>query len=192
MATRSMAPSPFEECFLGTFKKMLLLPERQRARDIVVHVKRWRIDHENIMKDSFAMQDRHIALVRDVMNDLPDTVRTAHKRLFEFEKRNWHDWTKTRYYMFVVAGVQEFNIDDAELQQEYRRLVENHYRLERHHPEWEKYNEEECDHYHICEMAVDRLAVNLQKNGGIFNQEYAVSIKDCFLSSNFFLPMQRR
>ena len=155
-----MSGVTFKDAYLGAFCKML----NKRHKDVDAVIKQWPSDYKQKIADSFAETNRHILLVRDVMSNL-DTVTSFDP---DNHRTCYHDWSKTPYYMFVVAGVKEFGITDPDLQTEYARLVHHHYKEEDHHPEWEKLNRKECSDRALREMAVDRLAMALQKNNGVF------------------------
>ena len=86
-----------------------------------------------------------------------------------------HDWSKDDLFAFTLA--MQFDIlkeattdEEKSIKSQVARLaryeVDRHYTLEPHHPEYEEKTGKECSETHILEMAVDRLARNVQFNEG--------------------------
>ena len=90
-----------------------------------------------------------------------------------------HDCSKDDMFAFILAMNYDVftgkdNVVPGESDQEFKDLLSNmvkmeldrHYTLEPHHPEYEKLTGKECQEQDILEMAVDRLALNVQFNQG--------------------------
>ena len=86
-----------------------------------------------------------------------------------------HDHTKDKLFYFLLAVqfdiLKEVKTDeDKDVKQRTKPLVDHeldrHYSLEPHHPEYEDRIGKECQEVHIFEMAIDRLARNVQFNHG--------------------------
>jgi hypothetical protein len=80
-----------------------------------------------------------------------------------------HDWSKDYYYIYALAGKFKFSIADERFQKEAQEEIERHYRLETHHPEFEK-TSGTINIIDVQEMAIDRLSRNVWKNKGFINE----------------------
>ena len=84
-----------------------------------------------------------------------------------------HDWTKDFLYCLVMAIKFKCGLPETpELYWIFSWESEYHFKEEAHHPEHEKLTGEECKDGDILEMAIDRMARNLQFNSsGKINRE---------------------
>jgi len=97
---------------------------------------------------------------------MAEMQENQHKRVMEEVLADGHDHTKDDLFLFVVpaafagaAGPDTINLRIDE--------VQRHHTLERHHPEFEIYNDgQDCSENNILEMALDRLARNAQFGDG--------------------------
>jgi hypothetical protein len=76
-----------------------------------------------------------------------------------------HDWSKDYFYIYALAGKFKFSITNERFQNEVQQEIERHYRLEPHHPEFEK-SSGDINIMGVQEMAIDRLSRNVWKNKG--------------------------
>lgn len=98
---------------------------------------------------------RHVRLVMDELNQ---------------NDGNTHDFSKDEWYFLVTIG--KFTMGYPNLvDTAFKEAVDDHYRMEPHHPEHEKVAGIECTAADIIEMAVDRLSRNLQFNNAQYNRE---------------------
>ena len=160
-----MTDAAFKDVYMTAFKKMYNVPTRQRNKEVIAEIKKWPKTCQEKMSKVFEATDKHRRLVRHVMQKLPDVNVSWHS---DYKKKNWHDWSKTRYYVFITSGVNDFNIQTDEVMQEFKRVKQQHYIMESHHHQFERDTGRECSDYDLREMAVDHIATNLQKNNGIF------------------------
>jgi len=91
-----------------------------------------------------------------------------------------HDHTKDALFAFLLAFLYDIlktpkDERDEELKRKTKPLVDHelsrHYCLEPHHPEHEKKTGNDCSDDNIFEMAIDRLARNVQFNHGEINMD---------------------
>ena len=95
-----------------------------------------------------------------------------------------HDFSKDDMFAFILAMNYDIftgkgTVVPEESDQEFKDLLANmvkmeldrHYTLEPHHPQYEELTGTECQEQDILEMAVDRLARNVQFNHGNVDME---------------------
>ncbi len=90
---------------------------------------------------------------------------------FSMEGRKPHDYSKDELFCFVMSFHFDCQTNTDEMKSLARDEFRNHYQHEPHHPEWEGENNKECTDMDIREMAIDRLARNLQRNDGFLNDD---------------------
>jgi hypothetical protein len=82
-----------------------------------------------------------------------------------------------------LAGKFKFSIADERFQKEAQEEIERHYRLEPHHPEFEK-NSGTINIIDVQEMAIDRLSRNVWKNKGFINEGEMEQYLPTFVGDN--------
>ncbi len=85
-----------------------------------------------------------------------------------------HDFSKDGLFCFVMSFHFDFQTNTEEMKSLAKDEFKNHYQQEPHHPEWEGENNKECNDMDIREMAIDRLARNLQRNDGFLNYDQMI------------------
>jgi len=90
---------------------------------------------------------------------------------FDGETETGHDHSKDELFFFAAAAFFDGNVRDEEMDRLREREFIRHYSTEAHHPEFEKYSDRECTNIDILEMAIDRLARNLQFGNGIVDMD---------------------
>ncbi len=98
-------------------------------------------------------------------------VNTLLRQIPEFLGRKPHDFSKDPLFSFVTSLRFDCGIDTEIISNMTVDEIQNHYRQESHHPEWETQHQRECSPVDILEMAIDRLSRNLQRNDGNLNEE---------------------
>ncbi|KAI0214711.1 hypothetical protein LSAT2_000156 [Lamellibrachia satsuma] len=95
-------------------------------------------------------------------------VRAAHEHATG--RPSAHDHTKDTWYMVVTALV--FSMQLKELVCDVMDdVIGDHVTAEPHHEAYFERTKEVPTHDNVLEMALDRLARNQQKNGGVYNRE---------------------
>ena len=78
-----------------------------------------------------------------------------------------HDWSKDYMYIFALTGKFILKITDTEFEQQAQSEINRHFKLEPHHPQFEKLTaDSEINVLDIQEMAVDRLSRSVWVNNG--------------------------
>ncbi len=90
---------------------------------------------------------------------------------FSMKGRMPHDFSKDALFCFVKSFHLDFQTNTEEMKSLARDELRNHYQQEPHHPEWEGENNKECNDMDIREMAINRLARNLQRYDGVINNK---------------------
>ncbi len=98
-------------------------------------------------------------------------VNTLLRQIPVFLGRKPHDFSKDPLFCFVTSLRFDCGIDTEHVSNMTAEEIQNHYRQESHHPEWETQHNQECSSVDILEMAIDRLSRNLQRNDGNLNEE---------------------
>ena len=82
-----------------------------------------------------------------------------------------HDHSKDEWFYMVAVG--RFTLLYVDLLGEaFKTVVQDHYKVEAHHPEHENFPENpDCSDADILDMSVDRLSRNLQFNNSEYNWE---------------------
>lgn len=112
-------------------------------------------------------------------------VRKCMDKIVPGESPNQHDHSKDELYFFLT--ICAFNVKDEVCQVPSKTLdeiISEHQKSERHHPEFEKLNNEPLGEKDILEMVVDRLSRNLQFNQGKYNEEQLLKFEPRFESNH--------
>jgi len=108
-------------------------------------------------------------------------VRKCMDRIVPEERPNQHDHSKDELYFFITTCA--FNDVCQVPPKTLDKIISEHHKSERHHPEFEKLNNEPLGEKDILEMAVDRLSRNLQFNRGKYNEEQLIKFEPRFESN---------
>lgn len=112
-------------------------------------------------------------------------VRKCMDKIVPGESPNQHDYSKDELYIFIT--ICAFNVKDELCRVPKKtldKIISEHHRSERHHPEFEKLNNQPLVDKDILEMAVDRLSRNLQFNQGRYNEEQLIKFEPKFESNH--------
>jgi len=118
----------------------------------------WKV--RKFLESAFLREEQH----RSFMN-------LALKECSPMKKWKLHDYTKDDLFFFVLASFFDGKASNQSLTSLKDHELERHYNMESHHPEFEKYGDNECDFDDIFEMALDRISRNLQFGNGLYDEE---------------------
>lgn len=147
------------------------------------------------LKTQSDRDDKNVYLVKKMdaiqrkVAELPEQPLTSYERqLLELYEQEWdhqeivirvlrqlgnkrrHDWSKDYHYIFALAGKFKFRIPGDDFEREAQEEINRHYKLEPHHPEFEK-TSGPINVLDIQEMAIDRLSRNVWANNGEIKPE---------------------
>lgn len=112
-------------------------------------------------------------------------VRRCMDKIVPGESPNRHDYSKDELYFFIT--ICAFNVKDEVCEVPSNvldKIISDHHKTERHHPEFEKLNNEPLGEKDILEMVVDRLSRNLQFNQGRYNESQLIKFDPTFESNH--------
>jgi len=108
-------------------------------------------------------------------------VRKCMDKIVPGESPNQHDHSKDELYFFIT--ICAFNKVCQVPPKTLDKIISEHHKSERHHPEFEKLNNKPPGEKDILEMVVDRLSRNLQFNQGKYNEEQLIKFEPIFESN---------
>ena len=96
-----------------------------------------------------------------------------------------HDYSKDDVFFFAAPCFFDGGLTEPEMKQFMLDELNRHYVHEPHHPEYEKFhNGKQCSREDIREMAIDRLARNVQFGNGLVDIEVMGKFKPQFPLGN--------